>query len=206
MKIWSIPNLLTLLRIGLIPVFNYYFLRGDYGHALFFFVVAGFSDFFDGILARVLKARTTFGAVLDPAADKVLMAVTFVVLAVAGALPVWMAVLVLGKDLHVAMGLLYLKLRGRFTRINPSRLSKFNTGCQLVLITLCFCYFYLRSQTYWGPSLEVWAFKLMQIGLYFTACMTIATAIQYTRIGLRLNRGENEDGLISGSKNQVGGQ
>jgi cardiolipin synthase len=206
MKIWSIPNLLTLLRIGLVPVFNYYFLKGDYGRALFFFVVAGFTDFFDGILARLLKARTPLGAVLDPAADKLLMAVTFIVLAVAGALPIWMPVLVFAKDLYVVCGIFYLKFRGRLTKIIPSRLSKFNTGCQLVLITFYFCYFYLRDQGYWDGRLETWLYLLLQVGLYFTAGMTIATGIQYTKIGLCLNRGESEDGLISDTKNQTSRQ
>jgi cardiolipin synthase len=206
MKIWSIPNLLTLLRIGLVPIFNYYFLKGNYGWALGFFVVAGFSDFFDGILARRLKARTPLGAVLDPAADKILMAVTFIVLALTGALPLWMAALVLGKDLYVVSGLLFLKLRGRFSRVNPSPLSKFNTGCQLVLITLCFFYYYLKGLGFWGDFSESVFHFLLQFGLYFTAGMTILNGIQYTRIGWHLLQGENEDGVISGSKNKIGSQ
>jgi cardiolipin synthase len=206
MQIWSIPNLLTLLRIALVPVFNYYFLKGDYGWALFFFAVAGFTDFFDGILARLLNARTSLGAVLDPAADKLLMSVSFVVLAVTRALPVWMAVLVFAKDLYVVGGILYLKLRGCFTRVLPSRLSKFNTGCQLALIILCLSYFYVKNQGHWGGRVEIGLYWLLQVGLYFTACMTIATAIQYTRIGLRLQRGGAEDGTVSDTQDQTGGQ
>jgi cardiolipin synthase len=206
MKIWSIPNLLTLLRLCLVPVFNYYFLQGKYGHALFFFAVAGFSDFFDGILARLLKARTSLGAVLDPAADKFLMAVTFIVLAVTGALPVWMAILVLFKDLYVVSGILYLKLRNRFVKVRPSRLSKFNTGCQLVLITLCFSYFYLKNQIQWDARVETWLHFLLQLGIYFTAGMTISTGIQYTKMGWGLLQGGIKDGSISGTKNQGGGQ
>jgi cardiolipin synthase (CMP-forming) len=206
MKIWSIPNFLTSLRLVLVPVFNYYFLQGNYGRALFFLVVAGFSDFFDGILARLLKARTTLGAILDPVADKILMAVTFVVLAKTRALPIWMAFLVLGKDFYVVCGLLYLKMHGRFSKVRPTSLSKFNTGCQLGLITFCFSYFYLTGQGFWGGRLEAWLYFLLQATLYFTACMTILTGIQYTILGLRLQRGETEDGIISGTKNQTGGE
>lgn len=197
---------MTLLRLFLIPIFNYYFLKGEYGLALFFFVVAGFSDFFDGILARLLKARTSLGAMLDPAADKLLMAVTFIVLAMKGALPVWMAVLVFAKDLYVVSGILYLKVRNRFSKIRPTRLSKFNTGCQLVLITLCFSYAYLKGRGYWDGRLESWFHFLLQAGLYFTAGMTILTGIQYTILGWGLLRGAKEDGTISGSKNQIGSE
>lgn len=206
MKIWSFPNLVSSLRLGLIPVFNYFFLKGDYGLALFFFVVAGFTDFFDGILARILNARTQFGAFLDPTADKILMATTFVVLAVAGAIPVWMTVLVYTKDLYVVGGMIYLKIRGRSVPIRPSKLSKFNTGCQLFLITLCFLYYYLKYQTPWDWDPDPWVGQLLWVAIYFTASMTILTGIQYTRIGWKILRGEGKDDIISTEKGQTGRQ
>jgi len=205
-KIWSIPNSLTFLRLGLIPVFNYFFLMGEYGLALFFFVVAGFTDFFDGILARVLNARTPLGTFLDPTADKILMAVTFVVLAVAGAIPIWITVLVYAKDIYVVGGMIYLKIRGWPYPIRPSKLSKFNTGSQLLLITLCFLYYYLKIQTQWEWDPDPLLSQLLWITIYFTASMTILTGIQYTRIGWRFYKGKSEDGVISATEDKTGRQ
>lgn len=206
MKIFNIPNTLTFTRLGLVPVFSYFFLKGQYGPALAFFLVAGVTDFLDGVFARRLHARTPLGAVLDPAADKILMATTFVILAVAGALPVWVAALILAKDVYVVLGVSYLKARGRFPKVKPSALSKFNTGCQLFLITLCFFYSY-----YFGAGPWIWPPEsplktLLSVAIYFTVAMTTLTAIQYTLKGWRFLKGAPEDGIISHPKNQAGRQ
>jgi len=132
--------------------------------------------------------------------------VTFVVLAVAGAIPIWITVLVYAKDLYVVGGMIYLKIRGWPYPIRPSKLSKFNTGCQLLLITLCFLYYYLKIQTHWEWDPDPLLGPLLWITIYFTASMTILTGIQYTRIGWRFYKGKSEDGVISTTEDQTGRQ
>lgn len=87
MELFNLPNSLTLLRFALVPVFTYYFLNGSYRIALIVFVVTGMTDVIDGYLARKLQKKTALGSVLDPAADKLLMFVTFIVLAMRSLVP-----------------------------------------------------------------------------------------------------------------------
>ena len=79
----AFPNLLTLLRLVIIPFIVINVVGGNYGWALGLFVLAGVSDFFDGTLARVLKQHTQLGEYLDPIADKMLLSTLFMVLAIA---------------------------------------------------------------------------------------------------------------------------
>ena len=89
MELFNLPNSLTLLRILLVPVFTYLFLIHEYRIALIVFMVTGCTDVVDGYLARKLHKKTTLGSILDPAADKLLMFVTFIVLAIQKIVPVW---------------------------------------------------------------------------------------------------------------------
>ena len=79
-SILTIPNLLTFLRMALIPVFASLLYYGFTGWALIVFVIAGVSDGIDGFIARRLKQETELGTILDPIADKLLMTTAFVVL------------------------------------------------------------------------------------------------------------------------------
>jgi cardiolipin synthase len=130
----TIPNLITTLRIILTPIFIIYLLDEQFTAALVVFVVCGVSDGLDGFLARVLKQRSTLGTYLDPIADKLILASTFVVLAVMGQIPVWLAVTVLTRDVLISIGVVVVLLYGMAVRIRPSILSKITTCLQFITV------------------------------------------------------------------------
>jgi len=130
----TIPNLITTLRIILTPIFIIYLLDGQFAAALVLFAVCGISDGLDGFLARVLKQRSTLGTYLDPIADKLILVSTFVVLSVMGLIPVWLAVIVLSRDVLISLGVVVLQLYGMAIRIRPSILSKFTTCFQFITV------------------------------------------------------------------------
>ena len=77
---WTIPNLLSFLRIVIVPVFAYFFMQGQYGWAVFMLVLSGLSDFFDGKIARRFNQISALGKILDPVADKLTQIILAVLL------------------------------------------------------------------------------------------------------------------------------
>src|SRR6056297_586132 len=100
----NFPNALTLLRIFLVPGLLIAIIYDSHGIALSILVLAGLTDVLDGFLARRLNQKTRLGAFLDPLADKLLMTVSFIALAVRGLLPAWLAVLVVSRDFYLSVG------------------------------------------------------------------------------------------------------
>ena len=132
----NIPNLLTLLRILLTPVLVIMLIRQNYMSALLIFTAAGISDALDGAIARLMKQKTRIGAILDPIADKLLLASSYVTLAVMGSLPEWLAVIVISRDVIILFGVLILFLFQGGVEIHPTMLSKCTTLVQLFTIFL----------------------------------------------------------------------
>ncbi len=193
MEIFNLPNSLTVLRILLVPVFTVLFLKGDYRNALIIFGLTGLTDILDGTLARLLQKKTTLGAILDPAADKLLMLVTFIVLAISHWVPLWLCVLVIARDLWIVSGVFILKKLKRKLYFKPTKLSKLNTFCQLLTIFLAFFLTFLLSEQ---PDLflpyESGIRQALRVMTFVTAGMTVATGIQYTRIGVMILKGSRE--------------
>ncbi|BBF66650.1 Putative CDP-diacylglycerol--glycerol-3-phosphate 3-phosphatidyl-transferase 2 [Acidithiobacillus ferridurans] len=132
----NLPNLLTLLRLFLVPVIFYALARGFFAVALVIFFAAAVTDALDGWIARHYHLQTRLGAVLDPVADKLLVVTTVITLTWLQRIPLWLTVAVISRDLLiVGGGLLYLLLIGKFT-IHPTLLSKWNTALQFVVIVL----------------------------------------------------------------------
>lgn len=130
------PNVITFVRLLLVPVMAYLLLERQYGAAFLVFVSAAASDVLDGFLARVLNQHSYLGAVLDPAADKLMVVCTGVTLVVLGLLPVWVAVAVVLRDVVIVSGFLaYRWLRGH-VEMTPTWLGKFNTGLVFLVFTL----------------------------------------------------------------------
>src|ERR1700689_5833337 len=94
--IWTVPNQITLLRLGFLPFFLILISYERYKWALLVLVVAGLSDGIDGLLARSLNQRSSLGAYLDPIADKLLLSSSFIALALEGQIRWWLTILVLG--------------------------------------------------------------------------------------------------------------
>lgn len=138
MRVEWLPNLITILRIFLVPFLVAAIFRSHYQLAFLLFFVAGVSDLMDGFLARHFNWHTRLGSLLDPLADKLLVAGVFVSLAITGLVPAWLAVLVILRDLIIVTGaLVYNFLISRLDG-SASLLSKLNTGVQglYVLATL----------------------------------------------------------------------
>lgn len=128
-----LPNLLTLLRIALVPLLALRILQHDYDAALAITFIAAITDALDGLLARRFGWQSRLGGILDPLADKLMLTVAFISLAWVGAIPVWLTALVIVRDLVIVIGGTgYHYLIGRF-ELSPSRLSKLTTVVQILL-------------------------------------------------------------------------
>ena len=130
----SIPNILTLLRILLTPLFIILLMKHLYAQALLVFTVASVSDGLDGFIARCFDQRTRLGAYLDPLADKLLLVSAFVCLGVLAVLPAWLAVIVITRDILIVLGIAILTITEKPYEVQPSIISKCTTAAQLVAV------------------------------------------------------------------------
>jgi cardiolipin synthase len=207
MQIFNLPNSLTLLRILLVPVFTYFFLKGEYRIALIVFVITGMTDVVDGYLARLLRKKTTLGSILDPAADKLLMLVTFIVLAMRALVPPWLSLLVILRDLVIVIGTWILKRLKKKLYFKPTRLSKLNTFFQLFTIFLAFLLTFIRAERpHFLLPHETRVAQTLAYVIYICAGMTVASGIQYTRIGIHILRRGREYADLPLKKDQAGRQ
>lgn len=132
-----LPNILTSLRILLVPPVGISVARDDMGMALPLLAVAALTDAADGFLARRWQAASAYGAYLDPVADKLLAATVFAGLAFAGRLPWWLAALVLGRDLLILAFAAWAMTRTRIRKFPPSVWGKASTVLQFSLGLAC---------------------------------------------------------------------
>ncbi len=133
----TIPNLLSLLRMGLTPLFLISVVNGQSVAALVTFVAAGITDALDGYIARTYGQQSRLGAYLDPIADKMLLMSAYVVLAIPGLhpgalIPAWVTVLVIARDLFIVVIALVAYLALGIRRFHPNLLGKVNTIVQIV--------------------------------------------------------------------------
>ena len=137
----NLPNLLSLLRMGLIPLFVISVLEGRPGRALIVFVVAGLTDMLDGFIARFFDQMSVLGAYLDPLADKLLLTTAYVMLTIPAdgdrmLIPVWVTVLVIARDVLIMLLALIFYLVGGITSFPPTVVSKVNTAAQILLAAI----------------------------------------------------------------------
>ena len=133
------PNLLTLMRLFIIPFLVIEILDGHYGMSFALFMLAGVSDALDGLLARWLSQRTTLGLYLDPIADKLLLSTLFVVLTHVGLMPRYVTVLVFSRDLGILLIATLLFATGTLRDFRPSLLGKLNTLVQILGLITVLC-------------------------------------------------------------------
>jgi len=138
----QLPNLLTLVRIVLIAPIIRSLWSADYRLAFLLFVIAGVSDLLDGFLARRFGWQSDLGATLDPLADKLLVIALVALLTVQGHLPLWLALIVVVRDLVIMSGAAVYRFRFGALEVAPTLVSKFNTVAQIVvmgmlLLALC---------------------------------------------------------------------
>ncbi|KAI1398928.1 CDP-alcohol phosphatidyltransferase-domain-containing protein [Hypoxylon fuscum] len=148
-NIYTVPNILTFSRLVAAPFIGYCIVHDAHAWALGLFAYAGISDLLDGWIARQWKLQTVVGSVVDPMADKILMTVLTVSLAYQGGLPVWLAAIILGRDVGLGIAAIYYrwislpppKTFSRYwdfslpsAEVRPTTISKYNTFLQLGLM------------------------------------------------------------------------
>ncbi|HEY5594931.1 MAG TPA: CDP-alcohol phosphatidyltransferase family protein [Nitrospiria bacterium] len=170
----NLPNLLTILRILLIPVFIDLLIYGYHGWALTVFLTAGLTDSLDGLIARLANQRTRLGTYLDPMADKLLLTASFLTLAILQIIPIWSAVIVVSRDLILILGALILHLTQTHQEISPTFLGKSTTAVQLIYVTMVLVIVVAQ-----GSTGGLFPFLVATIGL------TILSGLHYIYRGIR---------------------
>jgi len=132
----SIPNLISLARIILVPIVVWAITSGEMLVAFALFLAAGISDAVDGFLAKRFHMASELGAYLDPLADKALIVSIYVALGIAGALAIPLVILVVSRDIMIISGFMLSWLVGKPMPIRPLPVSKANTVAQILLATL----------------------------------------------------------------------
>jgi cardiolipin synthase (CMP-forming) len=130
----NLPNLITLGRLMLVPPTIWLILEAQYGTAFWVFVGAGVSDGLDGFIAKHFNSRTRLGALLDPIADKTLLVSVYLALGWAGAMPKWIVILVVFRDIMIVGGFLLIQTTTAPKRFDPLYISKLNTLAQIALV------------------------------------------------------------------------
>ncbi|WP_235492550.1 MULTISPECIES: CDP-alcohol phosphatidyltransferase family protein [unclassified Leifsonia] len=102
-RIWTVPNVLSMLRLVLVPFFLGYLIVGDYITALVILVISSFTDFLDGFVARRFNQISRLGQLLDPAADRLYLFASILGLAAGGLVPWWLVAVIVGRDVFLAL-------------------------------------------------------------------------------------------------------
>ena len=129
----SIPNLITLGRILSVPVVVWAISAGEMRFAFILFLAAGVSDAVDGFLAKRFGMATELGAYLDPLADKAMLVSVYVTLGIVGAIPFWLVILVVSRDIMIVSAIILSWLVDKPVPLKPHFVSKLNTVAQILL-------------------------------------------------------------------------
>ncbi len=138
----NLPNFITLLRVVAIPFFAISLWYGRLWAALFIFIGAGLTDLLDGWIARRFNQRSRVGAILDPAADKLMMLTAFVLMSlvsnieVSYRIPVWVAILSISRDIIIATISFMYYVKDEYLNKTPSLMGKVTTGSEFVAISI----------------------------------------------------------------------
>ncbi len=164
-----IPNLLTLLRILLVPLTIWLIVSDELRGAFAVLLVAGVTDGVDGFLAKRYGWTTELGAYLDPLADKLLLVSTYITLGLRLQLPSWLVILVVSRDVMIVSAILLSVIVGPRVKMRPLRISKFNTVAQIALALL------VLADAGFGLGWDLPRTLL----IYLTAALTAASAGAY---------------------------
>ena len=166
-----VPNILSSLRLAAAPYVFYVLWSRQWTEVLWWFVAIGITDGLDGFIARKFNAQSRLGAMLDPVADMVLLSGSFLVLALNGSIPVWLTVLVLGRDLAIVLFALgMLAFSNKRQDFPPSQAGKLSTVVQM---------FYILAVVMGWP-LAPWAWAVV--------AATGWSAVDYARLAVAILR------------------
>lgn len=174
MPLSQLPNAVTLMRILLVLPIAWLLWRVRYPEALLLVAVAGVSDAVDGALARRFNWRSEFGALLDPLADKAMVVVLFVALAMQEQLPLWLAAIVVTRDAVILAGAAVYRLLFGEVTMAPTLVSKANTAVQVVVLLLL-----LFGLCGFGAASEM-ALRLVNPAcFYLVALLSVLSGLDY---------------------------
>ncbi|MFI6791550.1 CDP-alcohol phosphatidyltransferase family protein [Nonomuraea sp. NPDC050383] len=176
-RIWTVPNLLSFLRLLGVPVFLWLVLgpRAD-GWAIGVLAVAGFTDWLDGKIARAFNQTSKLGRIIDPAADKLYVFATILALLVRGVIPWWLVALILARELFVA-GFFPVLRRHGYRALQVHFLGK----AAMFNLMYAFPLLFLASHTGWYAEMARvtgWAFAVWGTGLYWWAGVLYAVQVR----------------------------
>ena len=175
-RILTVPNQLTFLRLGFLPLFIILVFYRRYAWALAILILAAVTDSMDGLLARSLNQKTSLGAYLDPIADKLLLSSSFVVLALNGQIRWWLTILVLGRDALILITAAVILLATHYRAFPPSLYGKLTTAVQILLV-----FTILAAAVFHWP-----AFFLVRRALaYLVAGFTVFSGFHYSVVVAR---------------------
>ena len=178
-RIWTVPNQITFLRLGFLPLFLILMSYERYKWALLVLVIAGFSDGIDGLIARKFDQRSSLGAYLDPIADKLLLSSSFVVLAFEKQIAWWLTILVLSRDLLILIVAAVIILASGYRPFPPSIYGKFTTFFQIILVFMV-----VLAAAY--PQLQL--AQLNRVLIYIVSALCVFSGLHYSfTMARRLN-------------------
>lgn len=172
----SIPNIITLGRVILVPIVFWLLITNQLEAAFLAFLVAGVSDGVDGYLAKRFKWETELGAYLDPIADKLLIVCIFIALGVTQKLPIWLVIGVVSRDVLIVIAVVLSWLMEHPTPMRPLIVSKANTVAQIILAATVLAHEAFELRNLEGP---------VQVLVWVTAALTLASLFAYLRVWLR---------------------
>lgn len=177
------PNIITFLRLAVVPFAVFYILQDDLMIAFYLFLFAGITDCIDGYLARRWHVESRFGRIFDPIADKALLMGSYIALTYTGYIPEWFMYLIVGRDILIITGAVLVYLFNLPVRLMPFFISKVNTFLQVVLVAIVL----VTDFSFY----EIWSHKAYEKAmwglLYLTTLTTILSGIEYIFYFMRKN-------------------
>lgn len=171
----TLPNLITIARLLSVPGIVYFVIADQYLLASVLFILAGISDGVDGFIARQFDMKSDLGGYLDPLADKALLTSVYIVLTYKGLLPVWLAVLVVSRDILIVGAVMLSWMVGKPVEMAPLMVSKANTTAQIALAGLVLC----SAALIFDPG------RLLGVIIVLTGALTVISAVAYITDWLR---------------------
>ena len=181
MRVWTLPNVVTFLRLLAVPAFAVAHATHRPMWALALFVGAGVSDGIDGLLARLLDQRSRLGSLLDPVADKTLITTALIALTLTGQLPLWFLLTALAREALLVVGALAVSVRGWEVPARPARLGKYAVFFQLAAVTLGL----ISRLPGWHPELQS---ALVAATLLSAECIVLSAAQYAWQFGSMLSQ------------------
>src|SRR6476660_9762800 len=178
-RIVTLPNVLTIFRMALIPVFVSLLFYQKFLFALAIFIIAGITDGLDGLLARRFHQQSPLGRILDPIADKMMLVTSFIVLSMKGVfptpipkhlpIPFWVTITVLSRDVFILVGAAAINMVTGFRGFQPSLPGKVSTVVQIVAVAVVILAAQTRVGTgYYLPTIYTTVFTLTLIsGIHY---------------------------------------